>query len=339
MILGILPWNFPAWQVLRFAVPTILSGNSILLKHAENVQQTANQLEKLIQKHFGNDLYQNLRTSIEQTEAMIKDPRIRGVSLTGSTRAGKRVAALAGAALKPCVLELGGSDPYLVLDGVDVKKAAMTIAKGRSMNAGQSCISPKRILVEKPAYAEFEEHMLNEISKLELAQPPLKTTRLGPIAREDLLLNLDRQVKASIEQGAICKTGGRRAEGAGFYYVPTLLTHVQTDMVAFREELFGPVAVMVEIENIEQGLEFANNCEFGLGAAVFAPPDKVDLATQIARDKLDAGCCFVNDFVKSDPAFPFGGTKQSGYGRELAKQGLLAFTNAKTVAIRSAMGI
>jgi succinate-semialdehyde dehydrogenase/glutarate-semialdehyde dehydrogenase len=332
-ILGIMPWNFPFWQVFRFAVPTLLAGNKVMLKHAENVQLSANNLERLFQNHFGSRAYQNLCISVSQTEKLIASPHIRGVSLTGSTSAGRRVASLAGHSLKPSVLELGGSDPYLVLSGCEIPSTAETICKGRFLNAGQSCISPKRIIVERPILPEFIDNLKKQIESFAPSDPTDRNCQLGPLAREDLRQNLDRQVQETKKQGAKCLIGGKVQEGPGFFYLPTLLTDVTPSMTAFKEELFGPVAVVISCETLAHAIEMANDSEFGLGAAIFTSATKLEEARDIAKTQLDTGCCFVNDFVKSDPALPFGGTKQSGYGRELAKQGLLAFTNTKTVAL------
>ncbi len=330
VVLGIMPWNFPFWQAIRFSAPTLAAGNTVLLKHAPSVTGCALALEALWREAgLPEGAFQTLLAEVERLPAVIADHRVAAVSLTGSSRAGRSVAAAAGAALKPCVLELGGSDPAVVLADADLELAVEQCAVGRLINAGQSCIATKRIIVSRPLRAAFEEALLARLARLRVGDPRDEATELGPLAREDLRDALARQVTQSVAAGAVCRLGGQAPSGAGWYYPVTLLTDPPPGSPACREELFGPVATLIEAADEEDAIRLANDTAFGLGAAVYSRD--VARAEAIARDRLEAGSAFVNAFVRSDPRLPFGGTKDSGWGRELGREGLLAFTSAKTV--------
>jgi succinate-semialdehyde dehydrogenase/glutarate-semialdehyde dehydrogenase len=330
VVLGIMPWNFPFWQAIRFSAPTLAAGNTVLLKHAPSVTGCALALEALWHEAgVPEGGFQILLAELDQLPAVIADHRVAAVSLTGSSRAGRSVAAAAGAALKPCVLELGGSDPAVVLADADLELAVEQCAVGRLINAGQSCIATKRIIVSRPLREAFEEALLARLARLRVGDPRDEATELGPLAREDLRDALARQVTQSVAAGAVCRLGGQAPSGAGWYYPVTLLTDPPPGSPACREELFGPVATLIEAADEEDAIRLANDTAFGLGAAVYSRD--VARAEAIARDRLEAGSAFVNAFVRSDPRLPFGGTKDSGWGRELGREGLLAFTSAKTV--------
>jgi len=333
VLLAIMPWNFPFWQVFRAAAPALMAGNTLLLKHASNVSGCALAIEAVCQR--AGVPAGVLRTVLADTgavPALIADPRVRLVSLTGSTRAGKQVGALAGAALKPCVFELGGSDPYLILPDADLAHAAATCATARLINGGQSCISAKRLIVVESARAEFEQRLVAEFARRTMGDPLLAETDVGPMARSDLRRDLHAQVTASVRAGARLLLGGKIPAGAGFHYPPTVLTDVRPGMPAHDEELFGPVAAILSVPDTEAAIAVANASPFGLGAAIFTRSRR--LGETIARERLDVGMAFVNDFVRSDPTLPFGGVKESGYGRELGGFGIRALVNAKTVWVR-----
>ncbi len=332
VVLGIMPWNFPYWQAARFIVPALAAGNVGLLKHAPNVPQSAEAFTELIAETAGLPLLQNLRLDNAATERLIADERVAGVSLTGSTQAGKAVGQAAGSALKPVVLELGGSDAYLVLADADLDLAVEKCVQGRLLNAGQSCISAKRLIVVDEVRDSFTEKLKLALAKYEFASSdPADDTsfQLAPLARADLRETLHYQVARSTKSGAECLLGGRIPSGPGFYYPATLLADVAPGQPAFDEELFGPVACIVPASGEAAAIALANRSQFGLGAAVFTRD--VARGEEIAQYELEAGSCFVNDFVRSDPRYPFGGIKRSGYGRELALEGLRAFCNVKTV--------
>ena len=330
VVLGIMPWNFPFWQAIRFSAPTLAAGNTVLLKHAPSVSGCALALEALWREAgLPEGAFQTLLAEVERLPAVIADPRVAAVSLTGSSRAGRAVAAAAGAALKPCVLELGGSDPAIVLADADLELAVEQCAVGRMINGGQSCIATKRIIVSRPLRAAFEEALLARLARLRAGDPRDEATDLGPMAREDLRDALARQVAASIAAGAACRLGGQSPTGAGWFYPVTLLADPHPASPACREELFGPVATLIEAADEEDAIRLANDTAYGLGAAIYSRDSAH--AEAIARDRLEAGSAFVNAFVRSDPRLLFGGTKDSGWGRELGREGLLAFTSAKTV--------
>ncbi len=331
VILAIMPWNFPFWQVFRFAAPHLMAGNAGVLKHASNVSGCALAIEEIFHEAgFPEGCFTTLLVSGAEVDKVIENSHIRAVTLTGSSEAGKAVAAKAGAYLKKTVLELGGSDPYVVLPDADIKAAATECAKSRLVNAGQSCIAAKRFIVVSSVREEFERHFLAYFKTIVMGDPRDVTTTMGPLARADLRDTLQKQVVESLAGGAKLLLGGKAPEGKGAFYPPTILTAVKPGMPAFDEELFGPVAAIVEAKDEEEAFTFANRSRFGLGSAVFT--SNMERAAMLAK-KLDAGQAFVNALVRSDPRLPFGGVKESGYGRELSALGIKEFVNAKTVYV------
>ena len=332
VVLAIMPWNFPFWQVFRFAAPNLMAGNAALLKHAENVQGCARAIEELVRDAgFPDGLFRSLAIRVDRVPALIADRRVAAVTLTGSTRAGRSVAEAAGRALKKCVLELGGSDPYVVLADADVALAAETCVASRLINGGQSCIAAKRFIVVAPVLAEFTERAA-ELLKAKTWGDPRGAVDLGPLARSDLRETLHAQLRKSVVGGARVLLGGELPEGPGWFYPPALLDGVKKGMPAFDEETFGPLAAIVPARDEDEALALANDSSYGLGAALFTKD--VLRGERLARERLDAGSCFVNDFVRSDPRLPFGGIKDSGFGRELAEFGMREFVNVKTVVVR-----
>jgi len=329
-VLAIMPWNFPYWQVFRFAAPALMAGNAVLLKHAPNVPRCARRLEQLLaDAGLPEGCFQSLFLTDQQAGAVIRNRRVRGVTLTGSVRAGQAVARQAGARIKKTVLELGGSDPYLILEDADVEAAASACVQSRLVNSGQSCIAAKRFIVLAAVRDEFVDAVVERMRAAQVGSPLQDGTDVGPQAREDLRDKLHDQVRDSLAKGARCLLGGEVPDRPGWYYPPTVLVDVKRGMPAYGEELFGPVASILTARDRRAAIRLANDTSFGLGAAVFT----ADLAEgeRIARDELHAGCCFVNTFVRSDPRLPFGGVMDSGYGRELGRLGILEFVNAKTV--------
>jgi succinate-semialdehyde dehydrogenase/glutarate-semialdehyde dehydrogenase len=333
IILAVMPWNFPFWQVFRFAAPTLMAGNTAVLKHASNVPGCAVAIEELFREAgFPENVFRTLLIGSKQVENVIRHPAVKAVSLTGSTPAGKSVAAIAGSELKKCVLELGGSDPYLILKDADLEYAARKCAAGRLLNAGQSCIGAKRFIVVEDIYAHFLEHFTQEMNNARFGDPSDPEVTMGPLARIDLRDELHKQVTDSVVKGAEIILGGEIPLLKGAFYPPTILENVKPGMPAYNEELFGPVASVIKVKDETEAIKVANDTVFGLGAAVFTHDDvKGEI---IAEKKLQAGCCFVNDFVKSDPRLPFGGIKESGFGRELSEHGIKEFINAKTVVVK-----
>lgn len=329
IILGIMPWNFPFWQVLRFAVPTLMAGNGILLKHAPNVPGCAKALESLVEAAgFPRHLLKVLFISNEHVEKVIEDKRVKGVALTGSDRAGTSVGAIAGKALKKSVLELGGSDPFLVFDDVDIEACAEAAVNARLQNCGQSCIAAKRFIVVETCYEHFCDEVLKRVKKINIGDPLIEETELGPLAREDLLKNLERQVQVSLKQGCSLLHGGKRLEGKGFFYEPAILDNISKDMPVYREETFGPVFVMLSVKDAEEAIALANDSPYGLGASIWTRNEA--LAKHIAK-KLEAGIVCINTKTVSNIQLPFGGVKRSGYGRELSQFGITEFVNIKTI--------
>ncbi|HEU0196584.1 MAG TPA: NAD-dependent succinate-semialdehyde dehydrogenase, partial [Nevskiaceae bacterium] len=332
VILGIMPWNYPYWQVFRFAAPTLMAGNGAVLKHSPNVVGCALSIEKVFaEAGFPKDLFRTLVIGNDQCKAIIEHPKVRAVSLTGSVRAGKQVAAEAGAVLKKCVLELGGSDAYVVLEDADLDVAAQACVQGRFVNSGQSCIAAKRFIVVKDVEDAFRRKVMALIGEQKVGDPADKATTVGPMARIDLRDQLDKQVRASVAQGAQCVLGGQVPSGPGCYYPLTVLTGVKPGMPAYSQEMFGPVAVFITARDEADAVRIANDSNFGLGGAVFTK----DLARgeRLASEELQSGAVFVNQQVKSDPRLPFGGIKDSGYGRELGPYGIREFVNIKTVSV------
>ncbi len=331
-VLAVMPWNFPFWQVFRFAAPALMAGNAGLLKHASNVPGCALAIEEVFRDAgFPERLFSTLLIKSSQVESVIRNDKVKAVTLTGSTPAGKAVASVAGEELKKTVLELGGSDPYVILADAEISKAAETCAASRMINSGQSCIAAKRFIVVEEVYEAFLESFVREMQKYKPADPMDPETSLGPMARIDLRDELHNQVLKSIEKGAKCVLGGTIPEKQGAWYFPTVLVDVSGGMPAYDEELFGPVASVIKVKNEKEAIFVANDTDFGLGAAVFT--QDIKKGREIAANGLEAGCCFVNEFVKSDPRLPFGGIGQSGYGRELSYFGIREFVNIKTVYV------
>jgi succinate-semialdehyde dehydrogenase / glutarate-semialdehyde dehydrogenase len=331
-VLAIMPWNFPLWQVFRFAAPALMAGNVGVLKHASNVPGTALAIEALFREAgLPEGVWTTLLVSSERALSLIGHPAIRAVTLTGSERAGREVAAQAGRYLKKTVLELGGSDPFVVLADADPAEAARQAARARTINSGQSCIAAKRFLVEDDVAEAFEEELVARMEGLTVGDPMDRDTDLGPLARADLLDALDDQVRRTLDAGATLRTGGRRLPGPGWYYPPTVLTGVEPGMAAFDEETFGPVAAVARVRDAAHALELANRSTFGLGASLWT--GDAARGEDLARE-VEAGSVFVNGIVKSDPRLPFGGVKDSGYGRELADLGIREFVNVKTVWVK-----
>ncbi len=333
LVLAIMPWNFPLWQVVRAAVPALVAGNGVLLKHAPSVPGCALELARLFGPAGGlpEGLFANLFVDVPETGALIRDRRVSAVTLTGSTRAGRSVAAIAGAAVKPCVLELGGSDPYIVLEDADLARTVEACVTGRVVNGGQSCIAAKRMIVHRGVADDFADQVVERMAGLRIGDPMAERTDVGPLAREDLRDHLAGQVGRSVGAGARLRLGGKVPDVPGWYYPATVLTDVAPGMPAYDEETFGPVACISVAESEEEAIRLANDSRYGLGAAVFT--SDLERGERIARGAVEAGACFVNDFVKSDPRLPFGGIKESGFGRELGDFGIREFVNVKTVQV------
>jgi succinate-semialdehyde dehydrogenase/glutarate-semialdehyde dehydrogenase len=333
VVLAVMPWNFPFWQVFRFATPNLMAGNAGVLKHASNVPGCALAIEEVFREaNFPHDLFRTLLVDRSQVSGIIDDDRVRAITVTGSVAAGKAIAEKAGALAKKTVLELGGSDPYLVLADADLGIASETCAKSRLINSGQSCIAAKRFVVVDAVHDAFVERFVERMNRAKMGDPMRDDTEVGPLARTDLRDALHDQVRRTVEAGAHCVLGGEIPEEDGAWYPPTVLVDVSPGMPAYGEELFGPVAAVIRVRDEEAAIKVANDTSFGLGAAIFTRDN--ERGERIARDRLEAGSCFVNTLVKSDPRLPFGGIKESGYGRELSDLGIREFVNAKTVWVR-----
>ncbi|MBN2227451.1 MAG: NAD-dependent succinate-semialdehyde dehydrogenase [candidate division Zixibacteria bacterium] len=331
IVLAVMPWNFPFWQVFRFAAPALMAGNAGVLKHASNVPGSALAIEAVFREAgFPEEIFRTLLISSRQVEAVIADSRIRAVTLTGSEPAGMSVASIAGRELKKTVLELGGSDPYIVLDDADLPACVATSVTARMINTGQSCIAAKRFIVVEPMVKQFEQQQKATMESLKVGDPLLDDTKVGPMARMDLLDELDEQVHKSIAMGARVLCGGRKADGPGAFYLPTVLTEVKKGMPVYEQETFGPVAAIIPVKDTEEAIAVANDSLFGLGGSVWSRD--VQKAEAVAR-RIETGSVFVNGMTKSDPRLPFGGIKKSGYGRELSHYGIREFVNIKTIWI------
>lgn len=333
IILSIMPWNFPFWQVFRCAIPALMAGNVVLLKHASNVPQCGYAIEKIFLKAgFEKNVFSYLPISSKKLKAVITDHRIAAISLTGSTSAGSYTAELAGKYIKKIVLELGGSDPFIIMDDVDLDKTVNQAVKARMINNGQSCIAAKRFIVHKRIFNNFQDLFKEQIERLKVGDPLERSTEIGPLASEEIINKLESQVKRSIKQGADIITGGKRFnDHPGFFYQPTIITHVSKDMPIMNEETFGPVAPIIMFENEKKALEIANDSRYGLGASIWTK--NIEKAEVLTKD-LQAGNVYINDIVKSDLNLPFGGIKQSGFGRELSHYGIKEFVNIQTVCIK-----
>ncbi len=333
VIFAIMPWNFPFWQVFRFITPNFMAGNAVLLRHAPICTGTGLAIEKLVEDAgFPPDLLRTLVIDNETAAHVIRHPLVKGVTLTGSPRAGSIVGSAAAASLKKVVLELGGNDPYIVLEDADLQKAAEICVASRLNNSGQVCIAAKRIIVIDSVREQFEKLVLEELKKYHMGDPTSPETNLGPLARADLRENVHRQVQECLKQGAELVTGGIIPEQPGFYYPPTVLKNIKADMTAMREEIFGPVIALISAQDEQDAINIANDSEFGLSAAVFT--QNLARGEAIATHQIHAGSCFVNDLVSSDPRLPFGGIKHSGFGRELGEAGLREFVNIKTICVK-----
>ena len=328
VILGIMPWNFPYWQVIRFIAPVLMAGNTCIVKHASNVSGCSLLIEKLIIDNCPyKNIYRSLIISADKVESIIKDKAIKGVSLTGSDEAGSAVAMQAGKEIKKTVLELGGSDPFIVLDDADIVQASKTAITARFFNAGQSCIAAKRFLVHEDVYEQFIDNVKNGIQNLIVGDALNEDTQIGPLAKEEFASDIDKLVQSSIKDGAKCKVG---AEKKDCYYMPTLLIDVTEDMSVFKEETFGPVLCVTKVKNVEDAIRLANESDYGLGGSLWT--SNIALAKQLVK-RIDTGAVFINDMTKSDPRLPFGGINKSGYGIELSKHGIREFVNMKTIVV------
>ncbi len=333
IIFAIMPWNFPFWQLFRFAAPALTAGNAVLLRHAPNTTGCGLAIEQLFQEAgFPINILHTLIIDNDMAAEVIKHPKIKAVTLTGSPRAGSSVGSVAGSALKKTVLELGGNDPYIILEDADLENAAKACLFSRLNNSGQVCIAAKRIIVMKSIFAEFEKLILKEIVNYKMGDPFDYNVNLGPLARADLRETVHQQVQNCIKMGASRVIGGEIPKGAGFFYPPTLLKNISADMPANREEIFGPVIALFEANEVEEAIRMANDSIYGLSAAIFTK--NIEYGESLAVNRIEAGTCYVNGFVASDPRLPFGGIKASGFGRELAEEGIKEFTNIKTICVK-----
>jgi succinate-semialdehyde dehydrogenase/glutarate-semialdehyde dehydrogenase len=331
-VLAVMPWNFPFWQVMRFAAPAIMAGNAGVLKHASNVPGSALALEEVfVEAGFPKNLFRTLLIGSRQVEAVIRNPLVKAVTLTGSEPAGMQVAATAGNALKKTVLELGGSDPYIVLEDADMPSCVAASAKSRMINQGQSCIAAKRFIVVESMVEEFTKAQVAIMKGLKMGDPMDPATQVGPMARRDLMEELDEQVQRSVGQGAKLLAGGVPDKGPGAYYPPTVLGGVKKGMAVYSEETFGPVSAIIPVKDTEEAIAVANDSEFGLAGSVWTRDLKK--GEEVAR-RIETGAMFVNGMSKSDPRLPFGGVKKSGYGRELSHYGIREFVNIKSIWIK-----
>ena len=331
-VLAVMPWNFPFWQVFRFAAPALMAGNVGLLKHASNVPQCALAIEDIFRRAgFPEGTFQTLLVGSESVQRILEDRRVVAATLTGSEPAGRSVASIAGKQIKKTVLELGGSDPFIVMPSADLNEAVITAVKARTINNGQSCIAAKRFIVATEIYDSFERMFVEEMKALKVGDPLNESTDIGPLATEQILKDVDEQVKTSVAAGAIVLTGGKRLDQRGNFYEPTVLVNVPLDSPASCEEIFGPVAMLFRVNNIDEAIELGNATSFGLGAAAWT--NDVNEQKRFAEE-LEAGSVFLNGMVASDPRLPFGGIKNSGYGRELSEFGIREFVNIKTVWVK-----
>lgn len=330
-LLAVMPWNFPYWQVFRFAAPAIMAGNTVLLKHASNVPQCALAIEEVFRKAgLGEGVFQSLLIGASQVAPLIADPRVRAVTLTGSEAAGREVASLAGRHIKKTVLELGGSDAFIVMPSADLDLAVAAAVKGRIQNAGQSCIAAKRFIIHAEIYEVFRERLITAFEALRAGNPE-EDVDLGPLCSAQAVDDLEALIENSIQKGAVRVCGAHRIAGEGFFFKPGLLEDIPRDAPAYSEELFGPVGLLFAVDDLEDAILLANDTRFGLGSVIFTS-DQGEMEQAI--DGIEAGATFVNGIVASDPRLPFGGVKASGYGRELAEEGIREFTNIKSVVIR-----
>ena len=332
-VLAVMPWNFPFWQVFRFAAPALMAGNVGLLKHASNVPQCALAIEEIFHRAgFPEGAFQTLLIGSDQVQAVLEDPRVVAVTLTGSEPAGRSVASIAGKQIKKTVLELGGSDPFIVMPSARLDDAISNAVKARTINNGQSCIAAKRFIIAHEIYEEFEDGFVEGMKALRIGDPLNESTDIGPLATPQILRDVDEQVKTSIAAGALLLTGGKKMNRSGNFYEPTVLANVPRDAPASCQEVFGPVAALYRVRDIEDAIELANNTTFGLGASAWT--NESHEQTRFIEN-LEAGCVYINGMVASDPRLPFGGIKNSGYGRELGRFGIREFVNIKMVWVNN----
>jgi succinate-semialdehyde dehydrogenase / glutarate-semialdehyde dehydrogenase len=331
-VLAVMPWNFPFWQVFRFAAPALMAGNVGLLKHASNVPQCALAIEDILRRAgFPNGAFQTLLVGSDAVKRILTDIRVVAATLTGSEPAGRSIASIAGNQIKKTVLELGGSDPFIVMPSAQLEEAVTTAVKARTINNGQSCIAAKSFIVAADIYDEFERRFVEQMKALRVGDPLDEATEIGPLATEQILKDVDEQVKTSVAAGALILTGGKKLDRAGNYYEPTVLVNIPPNSPASCEEIFGPVAMLFRVNNISEAIELANATSFGLGAAAWTNKQNEQ---ERFSDELEAGSVFINGMVASDPRLPFGGIKNSGYGRELGEFGIREFVNVKTVWVK-----
>ncbi len=332
IVLAVMPWNFPFWQVFRFAAPALMAGNAGILKHASNVPMSALAIEEIFQKAgFPRNIFRTLLIESKQVDEVLENSKVKASTLTGSEYAGSMVASKSGKMLKKSVMELGGSDPFIILADANLEDAVSIAVTARLLNNGQSCIAAKRFIIVEEIAEKFEELFVEKMEKVEVGNPMDENTELGPIAREDLLMELQEQVSKSVEKGAKILTGGKRLEKKGYFYSPTILTNIKKGMPAYEQELFGPVASVIKVKDVEEAIKIANDTEFGLGASLWT--SDIEKAKSLAKE-IESGSVFINGLVKSDPRLPFGGVKLSGYGRELSHYGIKEFVNIKTIWIK-----
>ena len=331
-VLAVMPWNFPFWQVFRFLAPTLMAGNTGLLKHASNVPQSALAIEEIVRRAgFPRDVFQTLLIGSGAVQRVIDDPRVKAVTLTGSEPAGRHVASEAGKQIKKTVLELGGSDPFIVMPSANMEQTVQMAVQARLINNGQSCIAAKRFIIDQRIADEFERRFVEAMQHAKVGDPMEESTQLGPLATADILADLDDQVRRSVAKGARVLTGGHKLDRPGNYYAPTVLTGVKKDTPAYTEEMFGPVAVLLRAKGIDDAIRLANDTDFGLGASAWTSDEAEQ---QKFMDEIESGMVFINGMVVSDPRLPFGGVKNSGYGRELSVYGIREFVNVKTIVVK-----